>query len=279
MKKNDEHAFLEQYSDAQYAKFSITSDILTFTVDQHDSEHFKFQLLLLKRSTFPFKDFWSIPGGFLQPSETLDDAAIRISKKKTNIDLSYLEQLYTFSSIDRDPRTRIISTTFLNIVHKNECILSEDCSWFDIETIMKKKKGDAFEMTVFLSSENENLKITCDIVTATTSSYLKKTNYEFNITHSDVAFDHAKIICMGILRLKSKLDYSNIALHFMPEKFTLPALQKVYECILTKTFNKTPFRNKVRSFVEKTGEKEKIEGFSKPSELYRYKKEDSYDFT
>jgi 8-oxo-dGTP diphosphatase len=85
-----------------------------------------------------------------------------------------------------------------------------------------------------------------------------------------LAFDHADILKMAHERLVAKLDYSTIALQFMPAAFTLSELQQVYELILREPIDKRNFRKKILSLkqLEETGE-DKREGPHRPAKLYR----------
>jgi len=58
------------------------------------------QVLLIRRSAEPFKDAWSLPGGLLNPGESLQDAAVRKLDDETGLSDVFLEQLYTFSDLD-----------------------------------------------------------------------------------------------------------------------------------------------------------------------------------
>ena len=58
------------------------------------------QVLLIRRSAEPFKDAWSLPGGLLNPGESLQDAAVRKLDDETGLTDVFLEQLYTFSDLD-----------------------------------------------------------------------------------------------------------------------------------------------------------------------------------
>jgi 8-oxo-dGTP diphosphatase len=60
----------------------------------------RLQVLLVRRSAEPFKDAWSLPGGLLNPGESLDDAAVRKLEDETGVTDVFLEQLYTFSDLD-----------------------------------------------------------------------------------------------------------------------------------------------------------------------------------
>ncbi|RME34693.1 MAG: NUDIX hydrolase [Gammaproteobacteria bacterium] len=85
-----------------------------------------------------------------------------------------------------------------------------------------------------------------------------------------LAFDHDQILSMAHERLAAKLEYSTIALQFMPEKFTLSQLQQVYETILGESLDKRNFRKRVLSLgcLEETGELLR-EGKHRPARLYR----------
>ena len=88
----------------------------------------------------------------------------------------------------------------------------------------------------------------------------------------DLAFDHQKIINKAKQRLSAKLDYSTIALQFMPSKFTLSELQKVYEIIHGEALDKRNFRKRVMAYgcMEDTGE-ESRNGNHRPARLYTLK--------
>jgi len=85
-----------------------------------------------------------------------------------------------------------------------------------------------------------------------------------------LAFDHAEILTLARQRLVAKLDYSTIALQFMPELFTLSELQQVYELILGTPMDKRNFRKRILALdaIEETGD-EKREGAHRPAKLYR----------
>ena len=85
-----------------------------------------------------------MPGGFLNVFATLDEAALRILNKETNLDNIYLEQLYTFSGIDRDPRMCVVSSSYIALIDKNRLNgkLPSNASWFDIHMLEDDKSYD-----------------------------------------------------------------------------------------------------------------------------------------
>lgn len=89
----------------------ITVDIVIFTI--RDTE---LQVLLVRRGIPPFEGSWAIPGGFVLPNESLDDAARRELQEETGVGDVFLEQLYTFGDPERDPRGRVITVAYYALV-------------------------------------------------------------------------------------------------------------------------------------------------------------------
>lgn len=96
----------------------ITVDTVLFTVLEED-----LKVLLIERLDPPFTKLWSLPGGFVQMNQTLEEAALSKLKEKTNVDSIYLEQLYTFGELDRDPRARVITIAYYALVNSDNFTL------------------------------------------------------------------------------------------------------------------------------------------------------------
>ena len=267
-----EEEFLKKYNSDKFEKLSVTTDILVFSVssEKHDNyrktDNKKMSLLLVKRDAYPFKDKWCLPGGFVGYSEDLDEAPTRILKKETNLDDISLEQLYTFGSVDRDPRMRIISTSYMALIDKNRLNdnLSKNASWFDIT--LYEEKDNLVSIVIDNGSVTISFEIEKVLREKTTDRYsfkLKK--------NSLLAFDHPLVILSGLERLKNKLEYTDIVFNMMPEYFTLGELQQVYEVILGKKLLDPAFRRIIANKVEKTN-KMKTGGGHRPSYLFKYKK-------
>lgn len=94
---SSEEEFLKNYDSSQFEKLSMTADTLIFSVADEEVGNYrklpekKFSVLLVKRNSYPFKDKWCLPGGFVRIDETLDDAAKRILKAETNLKDIYME--------------------------------------------------------------------------------------------------------------------------------------------------------------------------------------------
>ncbi|MBQ9072222.1 MAG: NUDIX hydrolase [Bacilli bacterium] len=268
---NSEEEFLRDYDSSKFEKLSMTTDILIFSVSSEEVDNYrktdkkKMSILLVKRDNYPFKDKWCLPGGFIGIDEDLDAAPKRILKKETNVDNIYLEQLYTFGSVNRDPRMRVVSTSYIALIDKNRLTnnLSNNASWFDIT--FYEEKDNIVDITLDNGNTTISFKIEKILREQTTD------RYSFKILKNDsLAFDHPLVILSGIERLKNKIEYTDIVFNMMPEYFTLGELQQVYEVILGKKLLDPAFRRIIANKVEKTT-KMKTGGGHRPSYLFRYK--------
>ncbi|MDB5144614.1 MAG: hypothetical protein JWQ66_3327 [Mucilaginibacter sp.] len=99
------------------------------------------KILLIKRDFQPEKGNWSLMGGFVQPEESIDQAANRILKQLTELQGVYLEQLHTFGATKRDPIERTISVTYFALIdiNKYQTQLSQDyhAEWFPLKRTPK----------------------------------------------------------------------------------------------------------------------------------------------
>ena len=268
---SSEEEFLKHYDSSKFEKLSMTTDILIFSISNNPTDNYRklneklFSVLLVKRDDYPFKDKWCLPGGFVKIDEDLEDAPKRILANETNIHDIYLEQLYTFGSVNRDPRMRIVSTSYMALIDKNRLKdkLNNNASWFNIKVIEDEK-----EISVYLENGSEEIKFKIK------KTLKEKTTdrYKFEILENDkLAFDHPLVIVSGIERLKNKIEYTDIVFNMMPEYFTLGELQQVYEIILGKKLLDPAFRRIIADKVVKT-DKMQTGGGHRPSYLFKYKK-------
>ena len=266
-----EEEFLKDYDSDQYEKLSMTADILIVSVSSKDTTNYRktdkkmMSILLVKRDDYPYKGKWTLPGGFLDPkTETLEECAKRVLKRETNLQDIYLEQLYTFDSLNRDPRMRVVSTAFVALVDKNKLTdYVEHASWFDITLF--EEKDDIVDIVLDNGEETISFKIKKKLRKGSTDRYNFKT-----VKNEKLAFDHDLVIISGLERIKNKLNYTDIVFNMMPEYFTLGELQQVYEVILNKKLLDPAFRRIIADKVEKTTKMKTGEGH-RPSYLFRYK--------
>ena len=269
----------------EFFKPSVTVDTIIFTVRDLNVDNYrklpekKFQVLLGKRAGEPYKDKWSLPGTFVGKEERFEEAVNRCLQEKANIKDIYLEQLYSWGDPQRDPRERVISTSYMGLVDTGDIQIKaeknvEDIEWFNIKlnTIKEKSKEKkdgyykAEEIEILLENKQEVLKSRVKVVKELVNGNMV---IYTQILQSDLAFDHAKILIYAIERLKNKVEYTTIAFNLMPEKFTLTKLQQVYEILLDKPLLKANFRRKIADMVIETEEYEENAGH-RPSKLYKF---------
>jgi len=100
------------------------------------------KVLLIKRDLEPCKGKWALPGGYVRIHETLEEAALRELKEETSVEDVYLEQLYSFSALHRDPRERIITVAYYALVKVEEHEAkggtdASDAAWFSIQVFFE----------------------------------------------------------------------------------------------------------------------------------------------
>ena len=192
-------------------------------------EEDRLKILTIRRQYPPFEGQRALPGVFVRDDETLDQAAQRGLREETGLEDIYFEQLYTWGAPDRDPRRRVISVSYLALV--------------DAQRLLGFGPG--------LRTTGAELADVQELLTA-----------------EDLAFDHRQIIACGRERLAGKVEYTPIAFSLVPEEFTLPQLQRVYELLLGKPLYKANFRKKIAPLVEETDRSTSGDAH-RPSKFYR----------
>lgn len=119
----------------EYPRAALTVDCVVFGYD--DAE---LKVLLIARNLPPFEGKWALPGGFVRLEETLDDAARRELSEETGLSKLFLEQLYTFGDLDRDPRERVVSVGYYALVklmdHRVKAATdAREAAWFEVKKI------------------------------------------------------------------------------------------------------------------------------------------------
>ena len=90
---------------------ALSVDVVAFSLREND-----LKVLLIRRGAPPYKGKWAIPGGFVRLNEGLDEAALRELEEETGVRDGYLEQLYTFGALKRDPRGRVVTVAYFALV-------------------------------------------------------------------------------------------------------------------------------------------------------------------
>lgn len=182
----------------------------------------KLNVLLLKYHDL---DLWSVPGGFVFNDENLRDAASRVLYERTHLEDLFLDQFHTFGRKDRT------ENNVHQILLKNKGIEVPKDHWI----------FQRFITVGYCSLIDYTLKDTFP-------DAFNETCQWFGVDElPNMAFDHERIIKMGLKHLRKNLDTSIVAYNLLPEKFTMNQLQNVYEIVLGETFRRNNFQRKMLS--------------------------------
>ncbi len=197
-----------QYKDHDRILMAIDCIIFGF-----DGKHLKG--LFIKRAFEPQKDKWSLMGGFVKKQESVDEAAARILNELTGLSDIYMEQLFCFGEVSRDPGSRVISIAYFALIkiddYPESLMVTHQAQWFELNMV------------------------------------------------PDLIFDHKKMVQLALERLKQKVANHPIGFALLPDKFTLPQLQCLYEAVYETPLDKRNFTRKILSLgiINKLKEKEK----------------------
>ena len=261
MLSKEDEKFLELYSDSEYEKPSVTVDAVIFRIKSVENKNYrklpekKLQVFLNKRAYSPYKDNYAIVGTFIDLKHELNETMKLCVKNKVGLTNYYYEQLFTFGDKSRDPRTRVLSVSYMLLTNDKEEL--SNGAWFDI-TINEKKSsienienGYKINKTVEMILSNEDATLTNIIEISNTKRFLEE-DKKIDVAENNLAFDHVKIIYYALERLKNKLNYTDIIFNMRPREFTLTELKQCYEVILQEHLLDANFRRKTAKMVQPT---------------------------
>jgi 8-oxo-dGTP diphosphatase len=118
-----------------FPRGAVTVDCVVFGLDDEE-----LKVLLIQRGLPPFEGKWALPGGFVRVAETLEEAARRELEEETGLHTVFLEQLYTFGAVDRDPRERVVSVAYYALVNLSDHRVqaatdARDAGWFGVHDV------------------------------------------------------------------------------------------------------------------------------------------------
>jgi 8-oxo-dGTP diphosphatase len=119
----------------EFPRAAVTVDCVVFGLDETE-----LQVMLIQRDIAPFEGKWALPGGFVRLDETVEEAARRELQEETGLEQVFLEQLYTFGDLDRDPRERVITVAWYALVRLSDHRVkaatdARDAAWFGMHDL------------------------------------------------------------------------------------------------------------------------------------------------
>jgi 8-oxo-dGTP diphosphatase len=201
------------------------------------------RVALYKRADPPQRGHYALPGGFMHIGESIEDAANRLMAQKVGLSGVFLEQLYTFGDLRRDPRGRVVTVAYYALV--------------DAKRFAGKNAPAAVSARVLVPWPGETGG-PVDVV-------------DDDGRHLAMFLDHADILGLAVKRLRGKLDYTPVGFQLLPTEFTLRELQQVHEAVRGEPVNKDSFRRRMLAsgLLEATGAHER-EVVHRPAEMYRF---------
>ena len=247
-----EEEFLAQYNPSDYERPSVTVDMMVLCMSKH-LENMK--ILLIQRGDHPFINQWALAGGFVDIKESTYQAACRELEEETGLKNIYLEQLYTMSQPDRDPRMRVITVSYIALINEQEVKAGDDAKnalWFDIVKFTNSR--------LILHNSDEDITI----------DYKLNKKYFKNgvITVEGLVPEHFS----GEKLAADHVNISDVAFNLLPKVFSIADLRRVYEIILGKELYKTNFKKHVEDKLDNLDYKVTplIKG-GKFSQAYKYR--------
>ena len=247
MNELSEEEFIKRYNPDDYQRPSVTTDLLIFGMKE---DYSGLKILLIKRGIHPYQGSWALPGGFIRENETAYQTAARELEEETGLTDLYLDQVYTFTKPDRDPRTRVISIAYMALVPELSDVKgdddADDAAWFDLNFT---------DHRIVISNDEKDVRIVYNLKKETFSNgVIRYENYIPAVVGTEsLAFDHIEIWIESVKKLREQIRYDNQAFCLVGKTFTLPEIQAVYETILGHPLYKKSFRDMINDRVSETG--------------------------
>lgn len=196
-----ETEFLQTYDASRYPRPSVTVDNLIFAGTGKER-----RVLLVKRGGLPCIGMWALPGGFVSPNETTEQASARELFEETHLSGVTGRQLYTVSTPGRDKRTWTISVCYLSVIDAQSLPIqadddAADAAWFTVTwNLMKADAAPEIQTDIYaLSLSCGDTLLTAKIAHTVAQTGYGQTETVEILEQDGIAFDHAMLIARGML--------------------------------------------------------------------------------
>lgn len=235
---------------------SLAHPLITITnvIWCYDHTTHQVNVLLVRRSGAPFKDYWALPETHMQASEGAHVAALRLVREKLGLALPLIhaEQLATFTAPDRVPGERALSLSYMVFLPTRPALIpgpgANDVAWFALQPPTNGRFGFTHAGLRFTTlHEDEYLTDQTPL--------------------SGLAFDHNWILTVACSRIANKLDWQPTVLLILGPTFTLKQARTVYAAFGQNEPDNSNFLRDHQKFLKASGIKPQT-GPGRPAKLY-----------
>lgn len=212
--------FLAGYQPHKYETPSCTTDAVVFSYQGREEDISSvddLQILLVKRSNHPSIGFWALPGGFVNLREDLEETAKRELEEETGVRGLLMEQVAAYGAMDRDPRTRVITTAYMALVDQREIRVeagddAADAAWCGIRLMPGEEKTDGEwsvrTYRIHLYNEEKGIDTVAVVEERHRGDLICEVSYKVK-EPGKIAADHSAILVQALLKLQERITERN----------------------------------------------------------------------
>jgi 8-oxo-dGTP diphosphatase len=191
---------------------------------------------------------WSLPGGFVRRDEPVDRAAERVLRERTGLDHVFLRQFHAFGGTDRRERELLPAFRAMGVE-------PPDAHWMVSRVV---------SIGYFALVDHAKAGLSPD-------AFSEECRWWDLASRPRLLFDHDEMVDLALETVRRQLDYLPLAANLLPEKFTMPELQRLYETVLGRPLDRRNFQKRMldRGFIERLPER-KTGGAHRSPWLYRF---------
>jgi 8-oxo-dGTP diphosphatase len=203
------------------------------------------KLLLLKWKT---DNVWTLPGGFIRRGESIDHAAHRSLRDRTGLRRIHLRQFHTFGDLGR-------KEAFMKKLFANHNMEAPADTWLFSRVV---------SIGYYALVDFEEARPTPDFMSESCTWYPIE-------ARPTLALDHDRIVALALEHLRASLEVPGAGANLLPERFTMPELQRLHEAILGTPLDRRNFQKRMldRGGLERLEER-RTGGAHRAPYLYRF---------
>lgn len=220
----------------EYPRPAVTADVVVLAPRSEG-----LSVLLVKRGGEPFRGAWALPGGYVNPNERLERAALRELSEETGLTGVRLEELGAFGDPGRDPRGHTVTIAYYTYILADRFLLAPgddavEVGWHRVKDVVEGAVSASAALPPHPPSSRPMKK-------GTRASLARTRARSKSVT---LAFDHAQIVARAVANLRAHLDVplAPKAFEVVPARFTLAELRRTYELVFERKLAPRSFRER-----------------------------------